>query len=407
MTFSELERAFAFAKARYDLDGVAACILGAYDWQGGETDRDVAWKFFLEYGDYIIPCAFSALSRGDTALAWEYLRIYGPLQYDAFPFLLFLPAMTAYHEQDWKTASNYLERYLTAFPQDEVAAFYLGNAYAGLGNTEQALGLYQRAIGLRSSFWEAACNHKVLSGEDGELLFFPSKSLVTVDPEDTEASFALPIFINARDRLGCLRQLVEWLLAAGYENIYILDNRSTYPPLLEYYRTLVDPVKVLRLPENLGYQALWCSNILEELEIHTPYVYTDPDVLPIGDCPPNVVQCLLRILVKYPLIKKVGLGLVTEDITFFDSEDIKQKEHGFWQFPIAPDVYYAAVDTTFAVYANVRHYCLRTSLRTGGSLQARHLPWYYDYDHLPEDEAYYIAHADRSSTTKEALQQRV
>ena len=37
-------------------------------------------------------------------------------------------------------------------------------------------------------------------------------------------------------------------------------------------------------------------------------------------------------------------------------------------------------------------------MRTGGRLLLRHLPWYLDPQHLPEDEAYYIAHADASST---------
>jgi hypothetical protein len=34
----------------------------------------------------------------------------------------------------------------------------------------------------------------------------------------------------------------------------------------------------------------------------------------------------------------------------------------------------------------------------------RHLPWYLDSAHLPEDEAYYVAHADASSTFAQGLQ---
>ena len=44
-----------------------------------------------------------------------------------------------------------------------------------------------------------------------------------------------PIFINCRDRITCLSVLVDWLEKAGHENIYLLDNDSSYPPLLEYY----------------------------------------------------------------------------------------------------------------------------------------------------------------------------
>ena len=38
------------------------------------------------------------------------------------------------------------------------------------------------------------------------------------------------------------------------------------------------------------------------------------------------------------------------------------------------------------------------SLRTRGRLLLRHLPWYLDRAHLPEDEQYYVDHADGSST---------
>ena len=37
-------------------------------------------------------------------------------------------------------------------------------------------------------------------------------------------------------------------------------------------------------------------------------------------------------------------------------------------------------------------------MRTLGDLMARHLPWYFDYDNLPEDEQYYLDHADKSSS---------
>jgi hypothetical protein len=44
-----------------------------------------------------------------------------------------------------------------------------------------------------------------------------------------------PIFVNCRDRLESLLALLDFLERAGQEQIYLLDNDSTYPPLLEYY----------------------------------------------------------------------------------------------------------------------------------------------------------------------------
>lgn len=136
------------------------------------------------------------------------------------------------------------------------------------------------------------------------------------------------------------------------------------------------------------------------MKISTPYVYTDPDVLPIERCPKNFVKRLMEILDSNHEVRKVGLGLVWEDVTFFDKKETQQRESNFYVgSQVDNNLYYAQVDTTFALYANVRHYSLRFSLRTTGNLMAYHLPWYFDYDNLPDDEKYYMEHADKNSVT--------
>ena len=56
------------------------------------------------------------------------------------------------------------------------------------------------------------------------------------------------------------------------------------------------------------------------------------------------------------------------------------------------------IESTFAVYrggpewqAKLKGACLRGDY----PCVARHLPWYLDSAHLPEEEQYYLAHADR------------
>ncbi len=150
----------------------------------------------------------------------------------------------------------------------------------------------------------------------------------------------------------------------------------------------------------MGYKALWLSGILERLKISTPYVYTDPDVLPIETCPKNFLQRLMKILDENREMRKVGLGLVWEDITFFDKDYYKKIESNFYHGSrVGENLHFIQVDTTFALYSNVRHYNLRFSLCTTGDLRAYHLPWYFDYDNLPEDEKYYLEHADKNSVT--------
>ena len=45
----------------------------------------------------------------------------------------------------------------------------------------------------------------------------------------------IPIFVISYNRLTCLKLLVDYLCKHGYvKNIVIIDNASTYAPLLEY-----------------------------------------------------------------------------------------------------------------------------------------------------------------------------
>ena len=47
----------------------------------------------------------------------------------------------------------------------------------------------------------------------------------------------IPIVILNRDRFHPLREQVECLQKYGYNNIIVIDNDSTYQPLLDWYKT--------------------------------------------------------------------------------------------------------------------------------------------------------------------------
>ncbi len=122
-----------------------------------------------------------------------------------------------------------------------------------------------------------------------------------------------PIFINCRDRITCLSVLVDWLEKAGHENIYLLDNDSSYPPLLEYYEQT--PHTVVRLNENLAHTALWKTDVLDRYAKRADYyVYTDPDVVPVEECPPDALELFVHLLERYPTFVKAGFGLRIDDL---------------------------------------------------------------------------------------------
>ena len=143
--------------------------------------------------------------------------------------------------------------------------------------------------------------------------------------------------------------------------------------------------------------ALWRSGILEKLNIKTPYIYTDPDVIPIEECPDDFIKKFLEILNNNLLIKKVGFGIKYDDISFFDKEKIIKLEQSHLDCPLDEEQFFAPIDTTFAVYRNIRYYTFRESIRMGYPYLIKHLPYYFDYDNLSEDELYYIKNADNSS----------
>lgn len=178
----------------------------------------------------------------------------------------------------------------------------------------------------------------------------------------------VPIYINVRDRVKTLRRLVAWLEAAGYERIVLLDNASTYEPLLEYLNE--SPHNVVRFGVNHGSRALWRASVVPS----EWFVFTDPDLLPVEECPADVVEHLHEIA-EYHKFPKAALGLHLDDVPA--SMDSLEWERSLVsrERELEPGVYDSMADTTFALYRPDAAFGY-TALRTGWPYQARHTSWY-------------------------------
>ena len=88
-----------------------------------------------------------------------------------------------------------------------------------------------------------------------------------LQPSKIEDARQIPIIINSFNRLTTLKQLISSLEQRGLTNIYILDNNSTYPPLLEWLKK--SPYEVIHLPGNLGFKALWRPSLHERDSVAT------------------------------------------------------------------------------------------------------------------------------------------
>lgn len=204
----------------------------------------------------------------------------------------------------------------------------------------------------------------------------------------------IPIIINNRNRLTYLKQLIDWLTERGYSNLIVLDNDSSYPPLLKYYQTC--PAKIIYLNENLGFMALSKIDLYAQVRKGF-FVYTDPDVVPIDDCPEDFLEYFYKIMKKYPSTVKVGFSLKIDDLPEWYEKKQKVLEHesAFWNNVIGENLYLASIDTTFALhrpFSRISTYRSRM-IRVGFPYQMHHLPWYIDSDNLSEEESYYIEHA--------------
>lgn len=204
----------------------------------------------------------------------------------------------------------------------------------------------------------------------------------------------VPVLVTVRDRLAPLEELVAWLERLDDVQVLLLDNDSSYPPLLRYLAA--SPHRVVRLGRNLGPRAAWLSGIAQSVGLRTPYVVTDPDVVPDEACPLDVLDHFAALLDRHPSVGRVGFGLRIDDLPAEHprTADVVTWESQFWEHEVEPGVYAADVDTTFALYRPGVAVKGSGALRTGAPYLARHLAWYDDPSSPSEEERYYRAHAD-------------
>lgn len=219
---------------------------------------------------------------------------------------------------------------------------------------------------------------------------------------------SIPIIIINYNQLFFLKQLVDFLVKRNFEHIVILDNKSDFPPLLEYYKEIHGRVTVELMDKNYGHTVFFQNKWLQEKYGQGYYVVTDADIVPYDRMPDDMMDKLIRILNKYHRkINKAGLALNLDDIPehYGLKNKVLQWEAQFWQKEIEPGIYDAPVDTTFALYKPEypgRHYHIKFLLacRLAGNYKVKHGGWYLDLDHPSEEYLHYQRSANASHSWK-------
>lgn len=215
----------------------------------------------------------------------------------------------------------------------------------------------------------------------------------------------IPIFIISYNQYTFVKSMVEQLSKYS-SNIYIIDNKSTYPPLVEYLKSIENKVKVLYMPENYGHRVYLRDEIVKLGG--EKYIITDPDLLLNTKLPQNFIDILSDLSEKYK-VGKIGFALdITNNINLnINASDNKQTvvdwESQFWTNKIDdPDytLYNAQIDTTF-VLINTKYYIPDdfSAIRVAGDFTCVHRPWVigYENDLLDGELKYY--HTNNISST--------
>jgi len=210
----------------------------------------------------------------------------------------------------------------------------------------------------------------------------------------------IPIIINNRNLLTWPRAMIDRIkLLKGIGEIIIVDNGSTYKPLLSWYKSL--PYKIIRV-KNIGHTAPWKVGAIPRI----PYVVTDPD-LGIDDLPLDTLVILEKKLAANPGLGKVGLDLdwkrVGKKSPWYEHMQTYEKERRK-NSKIIDGVYVdVRIDTTFAMY-NTPNYFIG-----GGSLRApyiaRHYPWELTRQEAKSNKelCYYLKRVNESCSYKTFL----
>jgi len=220
-----------------------------------------------------------------------------------------------------------------------------------------------------------------------------------------------PIFIISFNRYTMLKKLVDRLVEMKQTRIIIIDNKSTYQPLINYYNQINSTFEIIYMPANYGHGVI--GRVYRDPKFREKYqlgkvnfVYTDCDVVPVKECPVDFIEKFNEVLMKYPSIMKVGFGIKIDDLPdcFGGKRWVLNRHAMHWRRKIADkdlniDLYRSPLDTTFS-YRRAGTFPGKDmrSLRTGSPYLVKHLPWYIDSSNLSEEDHYYIDSVNKNKS---------
>lgn len=220
----------------------------------------------------------------------------------------------------------------------------------------------------------------------------------------------MPIVVPCYNNPTYLGQMLAQLQSRKLENVIIVDNASTFPPMLDLLSDISRTFRVIQLRRNHG-PRYFCDNWLFYWKLPNFFCVTDPDIRFSDNMPTDFLEILAECTIKFNA-GKAGLALDISMphemrpivITHLGVKySIVEWERKFWTDQISETeggdpIYRATTDTTFAVYNKrlFRKKDFENAVRVGGRFTAKHIPWCLDNELPQEEEAYYRTAATHS-----------
>lgn len=208
-----------------------------------------------------------------------------------------------------------------------------------------------------------------------------------------------PVYVNVFNRFTTTRRLCEQIAAIDDAVPIVIDNASTWEPLLDWYRDC--PFEVIRLTENMGHHAPWkCGATTRRNDGF--YCVTDCD-LDLEGVPADLMDVLMHPIGRWPIPPvKSGVALRIDDLPTWQTQVIEWEQR-FWRHKTGI-YYHAPIDTTLAMYRANTPIRIATKVagiratRAAGPYITRHMPWYLNPTDLDAENANYFATANGSNS---------
>ena len=201
-----------------------------------------------------------------------------------------------------------------------------------------------------------------------------------------------PIYLTNMNRLTTTKNMVEKLFELNSKaNITIIDNSSTYSPLLDWYEKVQNDINIIKHKTNLGPWTFFRSGYWKKCKENF-YCYSDADLELNPNMPYNWQEIMFEYHKKYEA--KASLVLRLDDIPRNHLYDkINKHQSNSWNKTDEKNIYTGITDMTFSFDAKNCGYRYK-SVRLGGNFACRHIPWYLDPNNISEEEKYYLSHID-------------